>query len=94
MGQTIRRRGRPPVGQKAKQLPVREAVDVVGLLHEMKERLAADFGFRRINLAGVSHLNRSTEPVSLFLIWLENTPEAQTALEGLLAQWKAGCAFG
>ena len=57
-----------------------EESEVVGLLQEMRDRLVADFGFERVRLAGEAHLNRTTEPVVRFLVWLERTPEAQVAL--------------
>jgi hypothetical protein len=57
-----------------------EGAEVVGLLHEMIDRLVADFGFEQVKLAGEAHLNRTTEPVVRFLLWLERTPEAQVAL--------------
>ena len=57
-----------------------EGAEVVGLLHEMLDRLVADFGFEPVKLAGEAHLNRTTEPVVRFLLWLESTPEAQTSL--------------
>jgi hypothetical protein len=57
-----------------------EGADVVRLLQEMIDRLVADFGFEHIQLAGEAHLNRTTEPVVRFLVWLERTPEAQVAL--------------
>ena len=57
-----------------------EELDVVGLLQEMLDRLVADFAFEHVPLAGKAHLNRTTEPVVRFLVWLERTPEAQDAL--------------
>ena len=57
-----------------------EELDVVGLLHEMRDRLVADFAFEHVRLAGEGHLNRTTEPVVRFLVWLESMPEAQVAL--------------
>ena len=57
-----------------------ERAEVVGLLQEMMDRLVADFGFEQVKLAGEAHLNRTTEPVVCFLLWLEKTPEAQTSL--------------
>jgi hypothetical protein len=57
-----------------------EELEVVGLLQEMLDRLAADFAFEHVPLAGKAHLNRTTEPVLRFLVWLERTPEAQVAL--------------
>ena len=57
-----------------------EELEVVGLLHELSDRLVADFDFERVKLAGETHLDRTTEPVVRFLVWLEQTPEAQVAL--------------
>ena len=57
-----------------------EELDVVGLLQEMLDRLVADFAFEHVPLAGKAHLNRTTEPVVRFLLWLKGTPEAQAAL--------------
>jgi hypothetical protein len=58
-----------------------EKSEVVGMLQEMKDRLVADFGFAAANLVGEAHLNRTTEPLARFLLWLDSTPEAQTALQ-------------
>jgi hypothetical protein len=55
-------------------------LDVVGLLQEMIDRLVTDFAFDHVQLAGKDHINRTTEPVVRFLLWLERTPEAQDAL--------------
>lgn len=55
--------------------------DVVGLLHEMRDRSVADFAFGPVKMAGEAPINRTTEPVVRFLLWLENTPEAQAALQ-------------
>ena len=57
-----------------------EELEVVGLLQETIDRLVADFGFEQVRLAGEAHLNRTTEPMVRFLLWLERTPEAQVAL--------------
>jgi hypothetical protein len=57
-----------------------EESDVVELLQEMIDRLVADFGFAHAKMAGEAHLNRTTEPVVRFLVWLQRTPEAQVAL--------------
>ena len=57
-----------------------EELEVVGLLQEVIDRLVADFDFERVKLAGETHLDRTTEPVVRFLVWLEQTPEAQVAL--------------
>jgi hypothetical protein len=57
-----------------------EGAEVVGLLHEMIDRLVADFGFEQVKLAGGAPTNHTTEPVVRFLLWLERTPEAQASL--------------
>ena len=57
-----------------------EEVDVVGMLQEMRDHLVEDFAFEHVQLAGEGHINRTTEPVGRFLVWLERTPEAQVAL--------------
>ena len=57
-----------------------EGLDVMALLQEMIDRLVADFAFDHVQLAGKNHINRTTEPVVRFLVWLERTPEAQDAL--------------
>jgi hypothetical protein len=61
-------------------VPRVEELEVVGLLQEMLDRLIADFAFEYVKLAGKAHLNRTTESVFRFLVWLERTPEAQDAL--------------
>jgi hypothetical protein len=67
-----------------------EEVDVVGMLHEMMDHLVGDFAFKQVQLAGEGHINRTTEPVLRFLIWLERTPEAQVALRLAFRRLKAG----
>ena len=52
----------------------------MGLLQEMIDRLVTDFEFDHVRLEGKAHINRTTEPVVRFLVWLERTPEAQDAL--------------
>jgi hypothetical protein len=54
--------------------------DVVGLLQEMMDRLVDDFAFGSVTMVGEAPINRTTEPVVRFLLWLERTPEAQAAL--------------
>jgi len=66
----------PPLGRVSRV----EGLDVVGLLQEMIDRLVADFAFAPVPLEGKAHINRTTEPVVRFLLWLERTPEAQDAL--------------
>jgi hypothetical protein len=66
-----------------------EELDVVGLLNEMIDRLAADFAFDHVKLAGEAPINRTTEPALRFLVWLERTPEAQAALRLVLRRLAA-----
>jgi hypothetical protein len=54
-------------------------LEVVGLLQERIDRLIADFGFEHVKMAGEALVNRTTEPVVRFLLWLERAPEAQAA---------------
>jgi hypothetical protein len=68
----------------------RGKLDVVGLLQEMLDRLVADFAFEHVPLAGKAHLNRTTEPVLRFLVWLERTPEAQNALQSAFRRRAVG----
>jgi hypothetical protein len=66
-----------------------EGSDVVGVFQEMRGRLVADFGFGDVKLAGEAHLNRTTEPVARFLLWLERTPEARAALRSVFRRLAA-----
>jgi hypothetical protein len=66
-----------------------EELDVVGLLEEMIDHLVVDFAFEPIKLIGGGHINRTTEPVVRFLVWLERTPEAQAALRLALRRMAA-----
>jgi hypothetical protein len=68
------------IGPASRGVPRVADLEVVGLLHEMMVRLVTDFGFEHVKMAGEAHLNRTTEPVIHFLVWLERTPEAQAAL--------------
>ena len=61
-------------------IPLVEGSDLVEMLWEMIDHLEVDFGFPPVKLAGEAPINRTTEPVVRFLVWLERTPEAQTAL--------------
>jgi hypothetical protein len=69
-----------------------EEVDVVGMLQEMMDHLVGDFAFEHVKLVGEGHLNRTTEPVGRFLVWLERTPEAQVALRSAFRRRAAGTA--
>ena len=60
--------------------PVEEP-DVTGLLEEMIDLLVANSGFGQVKMAGEAPINRTTEPVVRFLLWLKRTPEAQAALQ-------------
>ncbi|HTU17866.1 MAG TPA: hypothetical protein VMG10_07355 [Gemmataceae bacterium] len=67
----------PPASRGVSRI---EGSDLVGMLREMMDSLVVDFGFDNVKMAGEGHINRTTEPVIRFLVWLENTPEAQAAL--------------
>ena len=69
-----------------------EEVDVVGMLQEMMDHLMVDFTFEHVKLVGEGHVNRTTEPVVRFLVWLERTPEAQVALRSAFQRLAAGTA--
>ena len=67
-----------------------EGLDVVALLQEMRDRLGADFEFEHVKLEGKAPINRTTEPVVRFLLWLERTPEAQDALRSAFQRLVVG----
>jgi hypothetical protein len=46
----------------------------------MIDILVANSGFGQVKMAGEAQINRTTEPVVRFLLWLKRTPEAQAAL--------------
>lgn len=52
------------------------------LLH-LREKLENEFQFRKSTLSGGKPICQSTDPIALFLAWLENTPEAQKVLKEL-----------
>lgn len=52
------------------------------LLH-LRDKLETECHFRRSDLVGGKPISQSTEPIALFLAWLENTPEAQKILQDL-----------
>jgi hypothetical protein len=79
-----------PIGPAWRGVSRVEELDVVGLLQEMIDRLVADFEFGHVQLAGNAHLNRTTEPVLRFLVWLERTPEAQDALRSAFGRLAVG----
>ena len=58
-------------------------MDFQNTLMRLQEKLENDFQFRRSTLAGGKPICQSTEPIALFVAWLENTPEAQQVLEDL-----------
>ena len=60
-------------------IPHVEGPDMVGLLQEMIDHLV-NFGFEQVKMTGEAHINRTTEPVVRFLLWLQRTPEAEAAL--------------
>jgi hypothetical protein len=53
---------------------------MAGLLQEMIDHLVGTFGFEHVKMTGEAHINRTTEPVVRFLLWLQRTPEAEAAL--------------
>jgi hypothetical protein len=56
----------------------------------MIDRLVTDFAFDHVQLAGEAPINRTTEPVVRFLLWLERTPEAQDALRSAFQRLMVG----
>jgi hypothetical protein len=59
-------------------------MDLWGMLHDLGNRLIQTHGYSPPNLLGCSnHLNRTTEPLVHFLIWLQHTPEAVAVLREL-----------
>lgn len=58
-------------------------MDFQTTLARLKEKLENDFQFRKSTLAGGKPICQSTEPIALFVAWLENTPEAQQVLKEL-----------
>ncbi len=60
-------------------VPHVEGPDMAGLMQEMIEHLV-NFGFEHVKMTGEAHINRTTEPVVRFLLWLQRTPEAEAAL--------------
>lgn len=61
-------------------------MDFQTTLARLKEKLENDFQFRKSTLAGGKPICQSTEPIALFVAWLENTPEAQQVLNDLTTQ--------
>jgi hypothetical protein len=54
------------------------------MLHELGNKLIQTHGFTATVLEGCSnHVNRTTEPLVRFLVWLHNTPEASSVLRDL-----------
>jgi len=58
-------------------------MDFQDTLLRLRERLETDFQFRKSTLSGGKPICHSTEPIALFVAWLENTPEAQQILKEL-----------
>jgi hypothetical protein len=71
-----------------------EGQDVTGLLEEMIDLLVANSGFGHVKMAGEAQVNRTTEPVVRFLLWLKGTPEAQAALRLALQRLQGKPHFG
>jgi hypothetical protein len=67
-------------GEESKHLPggLRET------LAELGHKLVAKYGFSAADLQGCSsYVNRTTEPLVRFLIWLQHTPEAGAVLRDM-----------
>ena len=60
-------------------------MDLQHTLLKLRSKLEQEYKFRRSELVGNQCLSRTTEPIELFLAWLESTPEAQEVLEELKA---------
>jgi len=58
-------------------------MDFQTTLLRLRDKLERDFQFRRSDLVGGKPISQSTEPIALFLAWLENTPEAQQIIKDL-----------
>jgi hypothetical protein len=66
--------------EEAEHLPV----NLRDLLHDLGNRLVLEHGFAPANLHGCSnHINRTTEPLVRFLVWLQQTPEAGSVLSDM-----------
>jgi len=59
-------------------------VNLWDMLHDLGSKLIFEHGFSPANLQGCSnHVNRTTEPLVRFLVWLQHTPEAVAVLREL-----------
>jgi hypothetical protein len=59
-------------------------VDLGKLLAELGSKLIREHGFSPAQLQGCStYVNRTTEPLVRFLVWLQHTPEVGTVLSDL-----------
>jgi hypothetical protein len=66
--------------EKGQHLPM----NLQDMLHELGNKLVLEHGFRPANLYGCSnHINRTTEPLERFLVWLQHTPEAGSVLRDM-----------
>jgi hypothetical protein len=60
------------------------AVDLRQLLADLGDRLMQEHGFSPAELHGCStYVNRTTEPLVRFLVWLQHTPEVGEVLREL-----------
>jgi len=65
-------------------------VNLWDMLHDLGSKLIFEHGFSPANLHGCSnHVNRTTEPLVRFLVWLQHTPEAVAVLRELEG-WQEG----
>jgi hypothetical protein len=54
------------------------------ILHELGNKLVLEHGFAPAHLHGCSsHINRTTEPLVRFLVWLQHTREAGSVLRDM-----------
>jgi hypothetical protein len=59
-------------------------MNLLDMLHDLGNKLVLEHGFSPANLHGCSnHVNRTTEPLVRFLMWLHNTPEANSVLRAM-----------
>jgi hypothetical protein len=59
-------------------------VSLLAMLHDLGEKLIQEHGFSPAALQGCSnHVNRTTEPLVRFLVWLHHTPEANSVLRAM-----------
>lgn len=58
-------------------------MDFQDTLLRLRDNLEQKYQFRKSTLVGGSHLSQSTDPIEIFIAWLDNTPEALQILKEL-----------